>query len=313
MKTFNLVILLLISSCASVSADRYPDVVVDQANLEEIISTLASDIGPRNHFHYSALQASSKYIQKELEQIGLDVSLQKYMVSGAEYENVIVSIGPVDAERIIVGAHYDSFGDQVGADDNASGIAGLIELVRLLKPHEAELNKRIDFVAYSLEEPPFFRTEYMGSYIHANSLKESDVNVSAMICLEMIGYFSDEEGSQSYPIDLMKLMYPDKGSFIGIISNMSSRGLKSEFRKYMSYSDIDVQALSAPPSLVGVDFSDHLNYWSLGYDAIMITDTAFYRNHNYHERTDTIETLNFTKMASVVKGVYFGLLNMASR
>jgi len=311
MKHYFLTLLFLLYSCANTSGGSYPDVDVKEDFLEKIVSKLASDIGPRNYENYTSLQSASAYIQDEFRRIGYEVELQKYTILGKEVENIIVSIGPKDGERIIVGAHYDSFGDQPGADDNASGIAGLIALAGLLKNYENELNKRVDLVAFTLEEPPFFRSEGMGSFIHAKSLKDSDINVRGMISLEMIGYFRDEKDTQDYPLSLLHLFYPDQGNYIGIVSNISSSGLKSEFRDYMEHSSIKIRSLAAPAGLVGVDFSDHLNYWKFGYDAIMITDTAFYRNKNYHQPTDRIETLDFSRMADVVVGVFYGVLNLA--
>lgn len=311
MKKILFLIAALSSACSLFGGGLYPKITSDPEFLENIVRELSVEIGPRNYVHEEGLASASSYIQKELQALGYQTTLQEFEVRGKTVENIIASIGPKDADRIVVGAHYDSYGDQPGADDNASGVAGLIWLSKLLKPHEGTLKKRIDFVAYTLEEPPFFRTESMGSYVHAKSLKDEGVNVEAMIALEMIGYFSDEPGSQDYPIGILRLFYPGKGKFIGVISNMKSRGLKSKLKNHMSKADISVRSLSAPPNLVGVDFSDHLNYWQFGYDAVMITDTAFYRNENYHELTDTIDTLDFVKMSYAVLGVYYGVLNMA--
>ena len=264
MKRYFLILLLFLSSCANTSDGSYPDVEVKESFLEKIVNKLATDIGPRNYDHYPSLQAASTYIQDEFRKIGYDVKLQRYSVLGKEVENIIVSIGPKGEERIIVGAHYDSFGNQPGADDNASGVAGLIALASLLKNYEHELSKRVDIVAYTLEEPPFFRSEAMGSFIHAKNLKDNDIKVRAMISLEMIGYFRDENDTQEYPLGLLHLFYPDQGNFIGVVSNMSSGSLKSEFRDYMTHSNIKVRSLAAPDGLVEVDFSDHLNYWKFG-------------------------------------------------
>lgn len=313
MKRYLSILIFFITSCTTTSAELYPTVEVKESYLEKIVYKLSVSIGPRNYDYYEALQIASEYIQDELEMLGYQIGLQKFSVLGKEVENIIVSIGPKNAERIVVGAHYDTFGNQAGADDNASGIAGLIALAKLLKSHENKLNKRVDLVAFTLEEPPFFRSEEMGSYIHAKSLNNKDIKVRGMISLEMIGYFDNTENSQKYPLSILHLFYPDKGDFIGVVSNLSSWGLKSELRDFMSKSNIKVRSLAAPAGLVGVDFSDHLNYWKFGYDAVMITDTAFYRNQNYHKATDTIETLNFTKMADVVEGIYYGVLNLASR
>jgi len=291
----------------------YPSVEVRKSYLEKIVHELSVNIGPRNFDNFESLELASKYIQAEFTKLGFEIELQKYSVLGKEVENIIVSLGPKNADRIVVGAHYDSFGNQAGADDNASGVAGLLTLAKLLKHHEREINKRIDLVAFTLEEPPFFRSESMGSYIHARSLNDNNVNVIGMISLEMIGFFNEAKNSQKYPLSALRLFYPDRGNFIGVVSNISSRGLKTKLRDFMSKSNIKVRTLTAPAGLVGIDFSDHLNYCKFGYDAVMITDTAVYRNDNYHQTTDTIETLDFSKMAEVVKGIYYGVLNLASR
>jgi hypothetical protein len=173
-----------------------------------------------------------------------------------------------------------------------------------------ELPYRVDFVAYTLEEPPFFGTKKMGSYIHAKSLYENNVKVKGMICLEMIGFFSDHKKSQKYPISLLRLFYSDTGDFIGVISNYGSSSLAKQISRHLKATSIKAETLKAPSFLTGVDFSDHRNYWEFGYDAVMITDTAFYRNHNYHEPADTIDTLDFNRMKQVVKGICRSLINI---
>lgn len=290
------------------------DVRVDENYLQEVVHKLSVEIGPRNFNQYKGLEAAARYIRNEFERLGYDVTRQVYKIDEVdEVENIIVMIGPEKAERLVIGAHYDTDGDQPGADDNASGVAGLLAVAALLKQHEAQLTKRVELVAFTLEEPPFFRSRDMGSYIHAKSLKDKDVDLLGMVSLEMIGYFKSEENTQEYPLGLMKIIYPGEGDFIGVVSNITSRGLKSEFSKYLSKAEVNVETLSAPSGLVGVDFSDHLNYWHFGYDAIMVTDTAFYRNPNYHKKTDTIDTLNFTMMREVVRGVFFAVYSLASQ
>jgi Zn-dependent M28 family amino/carboxypeptidase len=163
----------------------------------------------------------------------------------------------------------------------------------------------VDLVAYSLEELPYFRTENMGSAVHARSLKEAQVKVEVMICLEMIGYFTSEENSQAYPTDLLKTIYPTRGDFIAVIGRLGQGDTVTKVKRSMlENSTIPVQSISAPASLRGIDFSDHQNYWKAGWEAVMITDTSFYRNPNYHQSTDTIDTLDFEKMEQVMEGVY---------
>ena len=208
-----------------------------------------------------------------------------------------------------MGAHYDVCEEQPGADDNASGIAGLLAVAGLFQKYAPRLDYRIDFAAYTLEEPPVFRSESMGSYIHARSLHDAGVEIMGMACLEMIGYYTDAPKSQEYPLSLMKLFYPTRGDFIGVVGNFGSRRLTRHFKGALALTTLPVESLTAPAFLPGVDFSDHLNFWKYGHPAVMITDTAFYRDPNYHAASDVIETLDFAKMQEVVKGLYWALIN----
>ena len=153
----------------------------------------------------------------------------------------------------------------------------------------------------------------MGSFIHAKSLHDNKVNVLGMVSLEMIGYYSDASKSQEYPLPFMNLFYPTKADFIAVVGNFASSKLIKHFKNTMNLTPLDAESLKAPACLIGIDFSDHMNYWKFGYHAIMITDTAFYRNLNYHSVSDTIYTLNFDKMKEVVKGVYWALINLEAR
>lgn len=211
-----------------------------------------------------------------------------------------------------MGAHYDVAGDQPGADDNASGIAGVLEIARLLHELSPSLKHRVDLVAYTLEEPPFFATDSMGSAIHANSLKEKQVPIHYMISLEMIGYFSQEKNSQQYPTFVLKLFYPTQGDFITLVGKLSFSDWKliRLFKQKMSQvMEIDVFSINAPQMVTGTDFSDHRNFWNRGIPAVMITDTAFYRNSHYHQASDTMDTLDFERMSEVIRGVYWVLVN----
>lgn len=260
----------------------------------------------RNHKDIERLDSVAAYIYRDFDKFADTTFYQEYKVGEKTYRNVICSFGPRDAERTIIGAHYDVCGAQEGADDNASGVVGLLELARLL--HEDTLSKRIDLVAYTLEEPPYFRSEYMGSYIHAESLVEEDAPVSGMVCLEMIGYFDDAKGSQEYPVAGMGAMYGSKGDYIALISQIGSGEFVKDFSKaFNKTKEIKTKEIAAPKSMTGIDFSDHLNYWKFGFSALMITDTAFFRNKNYHEKTDTLETLDLARMADVIDAVYLSM------
>lgn len=168
----------------------------------------------------------------------------------------------------------------------------------------------VELVAYSNEEPPYFETSYMGSAIHARKLKADKVNVKAMICLEMLGYFSDEPNSQHFPIPFMTLIYPSVANFITIVGKWEQTNIVRNVKQNMlKASNIDVFSINAPNFVQGIDFSDHRNYWAEDFDAVMITDTSFFRNPHYHQKTDTIETLDFKRMTEVVKGAYFAVVN----
>ncbi len=277
---------------------------VNKENLYKHIEFLTSIEPPRNPFNINSLNKSSDYIFNEMKKYCDNVYFQEFKVEGNVYKNVISEFGK-GKDLIVVGAHYDVCCEQPGADDNASGIAGILELARLIKNYENKLKNRVQLVAYTLEEPPFFGTDKMGSYIHAESLFTNNENVKFMISLEMIGYFSDEKGSQKFPFPFMNLIYPDRGNFIGIVGSPKDWFITRKIKKKMiEVSKIDVRSINFPNIIPGIDFSDHRNYWKFGYKAVMITDTAFYRNPNYHKESDTIDTLDFNKMSEVIKGVF---------
>lgn len=257
----------------------------------------------RNHKNINQLNEIADYIKATFQTYTDSVVFQEFDVNGKTYKNVIASFGTEHKKRVIIGAHYDVCGNQEGADDNASGVVGLLELARMLKGEQ--LNYRIDLVAYTLEEPPHFKTEYMGSYIHAKYLKDNNIDIYGMLSVEMIGYFSDEKKSQTYPVGLLSLFYGNKGNYITLVRKFGSGKFARKFVKhYKKSKTINTKKFTGPKFLPGIDFSDHLNYWKFGFSALMITDTSFYRNFNYHEPTDTIETLDIKKMAKVIDGIY---------
>ena len=280
-----------------------PDTTIIKKHLVAITQTPKF----RNYKNLDQLNQTADYIYEVFAQYSDSVSFQNYQATGNTYKNVICSFGTEHKERIIVGAHYDVCGDQEGADDNASGVVGILELARLLE--KENLNYRIDLVAYSLEEPPFFRSKYMGSYIHAKYLKDNEIPVLGMVSVEMIGYFKDEKKSQEFPIGILSWYYGNKGDFITLVKRYGAKKFANQFAKrYKSTKTIKTETFSGPSSLAGIDFSDHLNYWKFGFSALMITDTSFYRNKNYHQSTDTIDTLDIPRMAQVIEGIFETLL-----
>jgi Zn-dependent M28 family amino/carboxypeptidase len=280
--------------------------------LKNHVETIVTTSKPRNYKNIDILDSAALYIKTEFEKYGYkNIREQKYDVKGDTYQNVIASVGPEDAERVVIGAHYDVFGNLPGADDNASAVAGLLECARIIYKEKDKIKNRIDFVAYSLEEPPYFNTRFMGSYIHSSSLSDSGIDVKLMICLEMIGYYSDEKNSQDYPLGILKPFYGSRGNYIACVSNFRSGKYAKKLKKvFNKQTEIKSKTLIAPSFLTGIDFSDHRNYWGYKMHAIMVTDGAFYRNKNYHTSDDTIDRLNFDKMGQVVNGMVLFVLQL---
>lgn len=279
----------------------------DTANIRKCLELVANTSKTRYVENTDVLDSVANRIKAELLNYSHNVSVQQFTVKNNGYENIVASFGPENAEKIIAGAHYDVCQDQDGADDNASGVAGILELARLLcnKP----LKYRMDLVAYSLEEPPFFGTENMGSYVHAKSLYDANVPVLGMLSLEMIGYYSDNEDSQNYPIGMLEWLYGNKGDFITVVQKSFCGSFAKQYKKLaFKNNSIGTKSFRTPSFFGGVDLSDHRNYRHFGYSAIMITNTSFYRNHNYHKRADRLATLDINRMGLTIDGIYRTLL-----
>lgn len=285
------------------SGDR---VHADPARLERDVRSLTSLTPARNGLNLESLNQAAAYIAKGFSETGCRLAEQGFVVDHIAYKNVTCSFGPVSGPRIVIGAHYDVYSDtNPGADDNASGVAGLLELARLIAASKPELSHNLELVAYSLEEPPYFRSDDMGSFVHASRLVEDKVIVKLMVSVEMIGYFSDEVGSQSYPLSRLDWFYPRTANFIGVVGRSFDRTAVARVKELMAVSDaLPVYSINAPALVPGIDFSDHLNYWHLGLPAVMVTDTAFLRNPNYHRPSDTPDTLDYRRMGLVVDGLY---------
>lgn len=280
----------------------------DTTNLKNHVRILSEDLVPRTCEKPNSLKKSAEYIESELLKWNPKTYTQDYEYRDAKFTNVISAFGMESGEAIIVGAHYDAFGSFPGADDNASGIAGVLELARALSG--IELSKTIVLIAYSCEEPPYFGGNGMGSYVHANSIANYDVKL--MIALEMIGYYKSGDSTQTYPLPSMSLYYPKEGSFIAVVGktfDIHASRLKESINRF---SNIDAYSINAPAFIPGIDFSDHRNYWKLEYPAIMVTDTAFYRNRNYHKESDTYDTLDYQKMKEVIHGVFVHITKLAN-
>lgn len=272
--------------------------------LYDHVHALSVAIGSRSVAEHDRILRAESYIRGILEGQGVPYSLQGYDHEGKRFSNVIVELKGTEqpGESVIVGAHYDTVYGTPGADDNASAVAVLLELCRDLKEYRPQRTLKLIF--FVLEEPPAFMTHAMGSYVYAQQAQRSGERIHGMISLEMVGYFSDAEGSQAFPVPGMHMLFPDRGNFIGVIGNVHSRELTLAVAEALKVgSEIPVESLVALPFIPGVGLSDHGPFWKMGYRAVMVTDTAFYRNPNYHTPHDTIETLRFDKMSQLVRGM----------
>ncbi|OTG68228.1 peptidase M28 [Acinetobacter sp. ANC 4470] len=303
---------LFFSIFLSTSTWAVPRVTTASAdNLKVYLEQVIGSDSYRNYKNIEELQRVSAWIKEQMRLFGIPCQYQNYSVNGLGYRNVVCTLTVGHTDKVIVGAHYDVLGEQQGADDNASGVAGVIETARILAQQKSRLEQNVEFVFYTLQEPPFFKTEQMGSYIHAKSVQTQKDQIQGVYILEMIGYF-DEKLVQEYPVGL-KWVYPNHANYIAAVSNLQSYDLGSKYCEEMrTLNRLECQRLVAPSFVSGMEFSDHLNYWKFDIPAVMITDTAFFRNKHYHTEKDTLKTLNIAKMANVIDGLVNSLL-MQSR
>ena len=271
--------------------------------LRRHVAHLAGTIGERHVGRPAALHAAERFIRDTWTRLGYDVVRQTYRAQGVESANLEITIsGRTEPTAIVLaGAHYDTVPGSPGADDNGSGIAALVELARMLR--EARPAQTIRLVAFVNEEPPFFYFGEMGSRVYARAARARGDDIRVMLSLEMLGCFDDAPGSQAYP-PLLKWLYPDRGNFIAFVSNLASRrALREVVNAFRANSDFPAERLAAPALVPGVSWSDQLSFWRAGYRAVMVTDTAFYRNPHYHCPSDTPERLRYPEMARVVEGL----------
>ncbi len=272
-------------------------------NLKRHVAELAGRIGERNVWRPEAMAAADVYIRKTLEEAGYVVNVQSFTSRGLTVSNleaVLPGHGVVD-EIIVVGAHYDSVADSPGADDNASGVAAMLELARMLAG--TTLSRTVRFVAFANEEAPFFYSDEMGSNLYAARAQAKGERIEAMLALETLGYYTDQPGSQRYPAPF-SYFYPDTGNFIGFVGNFSSRGLvRQAIGAFRASTPFPSEGVAAPGNIEGVHWSDHWSFWEAGYPAIMVTDTAPFRYPHYHDATDTPEQLDYSGLARVTGGL----------
>ena len=273
-------------------------------DLRKHVERLAGDIGERNLFVPNALQRAIGYIEHEWREQHYAVERLEYDVSGIRCANLIATRegSARQTEILLLGAHYDSVKGSPGANDNASGVAALLEISRMFQMVEPALSVR--FVAFVNEEPPFFMTSQQGSMVYAQAARRRDEDIQLMASLESIGCYSDEPGSQIYP-PLFKPFYPDRGNFLGMVSDFRSRTvLRRLATAFRAHSDFPLQTVSTFRFVPGVSWSDHRSFWRQGYRAMMITDTAPYRYPHYHAATDTPDKLAYPELRQITLALF---------
>lgn len=274
-----------------------------QLQLQQDIEALAST--PRSN--PATLEAAAQYIEQRFGEAGVTSQRQTYAVGEAEYSNLIAEIPGRERpdQVIVVGAHYDSAYTAPGANDNASGVAALFALAAHFGSNQTEFQpaRTLRLVAFANEEPPFFQTENMGSLVYAKQAKANGDDILAMLSLETLGYYSDEPGSQKYPAPL-NWLYPSTGNFIAFIGDVGSRKLvRTSIHDFRDRVQFPSQGAALPGSIPGIGWSDHWSFWQVGYPAVMVTDTATYRDPNYHTDNDLPESIDGERLARVVAGV----------
>jgi len=289
------------------------DIQKTEEQLRGHLKALTVTIGERSVRVPENLTKTVAYIKSFYNDIGLQARSDSYDYKGYEVANVVaeISSGPNPARRYLLGAHYDSVAGTVGADDNASAVAVQLETARYLKElfGREKLDLGVKLVSFALEEPPAFRTRYMGSRVYAQQANAAKEKIDGMICLEMVGYACYEPGCQNYPFPLGFFNYPKAGNFIGIVGNFkSSQFTKALVNEFDKNRQLPVVKLTVPFNgwiIPSVRLSDHASFWDQGYKAVMVTDSAFFRNPNYHTPADTMEKLDYRFMAELVESLLF--------
>jgi Zn-dependent M28 family amino/carboxypeptidase len=255
---------------------------------------------------HEELEQVARYIEATLAAMGYAVGRQEFFTDGKPVRNIDAVIEPAgisDPEVIVVGAHYDSVRGSPGANDNASGTAAVLELARMLRDLDGKSGKRLRFVLFVNEEPPYFGTEAMGSLNYARALARRRERVVAMYSLETIGFYSSAPGSQAYPAPF-GLIFPDRGDFVAFVGLLRSRPLLREtVRSFRSHAAFPTIGGVAPGFVPGIAWSDHWAFAAQGFQAVMITDTAPFRYPHYHRASDTPDKVDSESLARVVKGI----------
>jgi len=294
----------------SFSGSAPPPAIELQDALRRDVTALV-DIGPRSVDTPDTYARAAGFIEESFRAGGYATSRETFVVDDVDCANIVAELRGTSNEIVVVGAHYDTVDDSPGADDNGSGVAALLALARHFAA--ARPKRTIRFVAFANEEPPYFMSERMGSFVHASRARERGETIAAMLCLESIGYFNDAPQSQEYPA-MLEHVFPSTANFIAFASNIGSatllRRCVATFRKHAT---IPSEGAALPEAVPGIAWSDQWSFWRNGYDAVMVTDTALFRNPHYHTEHDVAATLDYERLARVVEGLTFVVLGLAER
>jgi Zn-dependent M28 family amino/carboxypeptidase len=282
-------------------------------NSRDIVRTLAVKIGDRSAARYENLQQTRQYVIDMFVSYGARPVEEKFTHDGKEFANIVVELPGRRKSRdeiIVVGAHYDTVEGSCGANDNASGVAALLESYRIMS--RMKLKRTIRFVAFTLEEPPFFGTDRMGSMIHAEQCVKTKEKISLMVSLDMLGYASLFV-KQEYPMEHMKDQYPATGDFLAVAALPSYSQYAFLFKRvFNKHSHDKIHDIVAPASVGGINLSDHMAFHKFGIPAIMVCDTGVYRNKNYHTEHDTEDTINYWFLAHNIRHICQALRDIAN-
>lgn len=276
-----------------------------RANLTAHLEYLSVKLGDRSVYRPKNLQAAEEYVCENFRRLGYAPRRQSYTYMRQEVSNIIAG-EPAPGGYYILGAHFDTVAGTPGADDNASGVAVLLEVARLARG--LKLPHPWSFIGFTCEEPPAFSTPEMGSMVYAKQARKQGDRILGMLCLEMVGYYRSEPDSQELPLSLRLLGYPTTGNFLGLVSDGHSKGLLKRLEAALKQGcSLPTVSLAVPLGghlfLPEVRLSDHANFWDVGYPAVMLTDTAFLRNPHYHGEGDVMANLDLEAMTELVLGL----------
>ena len=274
------------------------------AALERDVRTIAAE--PHNVAHPEALERAARHIEASLAAAGYAPAAQPFTAAGQTVRNIEAVVEPAPgraAPTLVVGAHYDSWGIAPGANDNGTGTAAVLALARRLAGLRGKTNMRIRLVLFVNEEPPFFKTESMGSLVYARRLAASGEPVLGMISLETLGFYTDRPRSQHYPPPL-GLLYPTTGDFVAFVGLTSSRAfVRRTVKDFRALTPFPSVGGTAPGFVQGIDWSDHWSFEQVGIPALMLTDTAPFRYPHYHSPDDTPDKVDYQRLARVTAGL----------